>query len=155
MGAEPGLTLRPLAAADAEAYGEAASEEPGEPAALSAARAPFDAAAEIAAWETSPGKDAFAVEEAGRLVAVVSLQRSGPGEAEAAYWVRRSERGRGLATTALRLLAARAFGDLGLERLWLEIYPDNPASFRVAEKCGFVHEGVRESDGMAIYGLVT
>jgi ribosomal-protein-alanine N-acetyltransferase len=151
VGAQPGLTLRPLAAADADEYGVAAAEEPGEPAALSGAPEPFDATAEIRAWVEHRANEAFAVEEDGRLVAIVSLQPSDPGEAEGAYWVRRSERGRGLATAALRLLTEAAW-DRGLDRVWLEIYPDNPASFRVAQKCGFADEGVRE-DGMAVYAL--
>jgi len=65
--------------------------------------------------------------------------------------VRRSERGRGLATEALRLLT-QAARDQGLDRLWLEIHQDNPASFRVAEKCGFRDEG-RRDDGMQVYAL--
>ena len=72
MGAQPRLTLRPLGAADAAAYAEGAAEEPGEPAALSAARWPFDAGAEIAVWEPDPLRNAFAVEETGRLVGIVS-----------------------------------------------------------------------------------
>ena len=150
MGAQPRLTLRPLAASDADAYAGGAAEEPGEPAALSGAPQPFDAAAEIRAWVEHPANEAFAVEEASRLVAIVSLQPSAPGEAEGAYWVRRSERGRGLATAALRLLAERAFAQ-GLARVWLEIHPRNRASFRVAEKCGFRYEAERED--MAIYVL--
>ena len=83
-------------------------------------------------------------------------------EAEVAYWVCREERGRGVATAALRVLAdwalstdadsretAAAGGgadalpadDVGagphLRRLWLEIDPGHPASMRVAEKAGF------------------
>jgi RimJ/RimL family protein N-acetyltransferase len=139
VGAQPRLTLRPLTAADAAAYAEAAAEEPGEPAALSAAVEPFDAAAEIAAWEPDPLRDAFAVEAAGRLVGIVSLQVSGPGQAEAAYWVRRSQRGRGLATEALGLLTGLAW-KRGYERLWLEIDPWNDASLRVADKAGYRYE---------------
>ena len=148
MGAEPRLTLRPLAAADAAAYAEGAAEEAGEPAALSAARWPFDAAAEIAVWEPDPRRNAFAVEEDGRLVGVVSLQATGPGEAEAAYWVRRADRGRGVATRALGLLAALA-AERGLALLWLEISPSNGPSLRVAERSGFTPG--KQRDGMVIW----
>jgi RimJ/RimL family protein N-acetyltransferase len=126
--------------ADATAYAEAAAEEPGEPAHLCAAAWPFDAAAEIAVWEPDPDRNAFAVEEEGRLVGAVSLQRSGPAEAEAAYWVRRSERGRGIATEALRLLTALALDERGFERLWLEIDPWHDASLRVAARAGYRYE---------------
>jgi hypothetical protein len=39
------------------------------------------------------------------------------------------------------LLAGWAFGELALARLWLVIEPENVASRRVAERCGFVREG--------------
>jgi RimJ/RimL family protein N-acetyltransferase len=148
VGTQPRLTLRPLGAADAAAYAEGAAEEPGEPAALSAARWPFDPAAEIAVWEPDPLRNAFAVEEDARLVGIVSLQDSGPGEAEAAYWVRRAERGRGVATGALEMLAALA-PERGLAVLWLEISPSNAASLRVAEKSGFASRERR--GGMVIW----
>jgi RimJ/RimL family protein N-acetyltransferase len=58
------------------------------------------------------------------------------------YWVARHARGRGVATSTLRLLADWAFRELGVERLELTSAPDNEASHRVAERCGFVREGV-------------
>ncbi len=45
-------------------------------------------------------------------------------------------------TRALRLLAAYAFGSLGLARLELYTLLDNVASQRVAERAGFVRAGV-------------
>jgi RimJ/RimL family protein N-acetyltransferase len=54
-------------------------------------------------------------------------------------------RGRGVATHAVRLLARWAFDDLGLARLALTCAPDNHASQRVAERCGFSREGVLRS----------
>ncbi len=58
------------------------------------------------------------------------------------YFVRTSERGRGLAADIGRLLAEFAFGDLWIQRLEILIEPDNAASLRVAEKLGAVREGV-------------
>jgi RimJ/RimL family protein N-acetyltransferase len=58
------------------------------------------------------------------------------------YWVARPARGRGVATRALRLLARRSLEDLELQRLELITDPANVASQRVAEKVGFVREGV-------------
>jgi RimJ/RimL family protein N-acetyltransferase len=57
------------------------------------------------------------------------------------YWVASGERGRGLATTALRLLAGWAFETLALERLELITDPDNAASQRVAQQAGFERRG--------------
>jgi RimJ/RimL family protein N-acetyltransferase len=56
------------------------------------------------------------------------------------YWLGPGARGRGLATSAVRLLASWAFDELDLARLALLAEPDNVASQRVAERCGFVRE---------------
>ena len=58
------------------------------------------------------------------------------------YWIVPAARGRGVCTTALRLLSAWALEDLGLQRLELVTDPDNAASQRVAEKAGFRREGI-------------
>ena len=46
---------------------------------------------------------------------------------------------------ALRLITDWALGELGLERVELHIDPENTASIRVAERCGYVREGVLRS----------
>ena len=53
-------------------------------------------------------------------------------------------RGRGVATSAVRLLSKWAFTELGLERLQLSL-PANVASRRVAEKAGYHYEGTLRS----------
>jgi RimJ/RimL family protein N-acetyltransferase len=65
-------------------------------------------------------------------------------EAELGYVVARHARGRGVARGALELLTKWGF-DRGLERLELRISSDNEASLRVAERCGYVREGVLRS----------
>jgi RimJ/RimL family protein N-acetyltransferase len=67
------------------------------------------------------------------------------GCAAVGYWLAPGARGRGLATHAVRLLAQWAFAELGLARLELTCGPDNEASQRVAERCGFVREGLLRS----------
>ena len=57
----------------------------------------------------------------------------------------RRTRGRGVATHAVRLIADWAFRDLQVARLDLNCGPDNLASQRVAERCGFTREGVLRS----------
>jgi RimJ/RimL family protein N-acetyltransferase len=69
----------------------------------------------------------------------------GQGRAAIGYWLAPRARGRGVATHAVRLLAGWAFGDLHLARLELTCGPDNLASQRVAERCGFTREGVLRS----------
>jgi len=65
-----------------------------------------------------------------------------PGLAEVGYWLRREARGHGAATTAVRLVAGWAFGELGIRRLNLQTAPENLASQRVAERAGFTREGL-------------
>ena len=66
-------------------------------------------------------------------------------EAELGYMLAPAARGRGIATEALRQLSDWAFGTLGARRLQLLISVDNRASSRVAQRAGFLHEGVLRS----------
>jgi RimJ/RimL family protein N-acetyltransferase len=67
------------------------------------------------------------------------------GRGEVGYWLLGRARGRGAATRAVRLLVSYAFGVVGLERLDLFTLLENAASERVAERAGFVREGVLRS----------
>jgi RimJ/RimL family protein N-acetyltransferase len=77
-------------------------------------------------------------------VAVVPRLDRDTRTAELGYVVVREARGRGVATEALRLLTEWAFGS-GMLRIELLISVDNPASKRVAQRCGYVREGVLRS----------
>jgi len=80
---------------------------------------------------------------AGELLGAIDLATSPEREAaEIGYWVKREERGRGVATAALRLMAAFAFEQVGVERLELMTETPNVASQRLAERLGFRREGV-------------
>jgi RimJ/RimL family protein N-acetyltransferase len=70
------------------------------------------------------------------------LHEADPGLAEIGYWLRREARGHGAATTAVRLVANWAFGELGIERLNLTTLPENAPSQRVAGRAGFTREGL-------------
>jgi RimJ/RimL family protein N-acetyltransferase len=67
------------------------------------------------------------------------------GEVELGYIVAPAERGRGLAVAILRMLTEWAFSELRAQRIYLMIDVDNPASERVAQRCGYVREGVLRS----------
>jgi len=54
--------------------------------------------------------------------------------------------GKGYGTDALRALAAFAFGELNLNRLWLRVYEDNVRARKSYEKVGFVVEGRLRQD---------
>lgn len=52
-----------------------------------------------------------------------------------------ASRGRGYGTDALAALCDFGFGELRLERIWLDVFTDNPRAIRSYEKAGFVAEG--------------
>jgi RimJ/RimL family protein N-acetyltransferase len=63
-------------------------------------------------------------------------------EGEIGYMVIPAARGRGIAPRAVELLTRWGFDELGLLRLELRIDVENPASERVAERSGYVRDGV-------------
>jgi RimJ/RimL family protein N-acetyltransferase len=60
------------------------------------------------------------------------------------YWLAAPARGRGAATTALRLLSAWAFANRGVAELRLWAHADNTASRAVAERAGYVRDPERD-----------
>ncbi|MFE2552460.1 GNAT family N-acetyltransferase [Streptomyces sp. NPDC059355] len=90
-------------------------------------------------------------EEEGRILGHVVLKGAVPGaaSAEVGYWTAAHARGRDVAPRALRTLtdwAFASFGVGGLTRLELLHQVDNPASCRVAQKCGYELTGVLAAD---------
>jgi RimJ/RimL family protein N-acetyltransferase len=78
------------------------------------------------------------------------------------YWVRTSCTGRGIASTAARLLAQFGFEELGLQRIEIVAAVGNTGSRRAAEKTGAVQEGILrkrlvlhgQTHDAALYSLV-
>jgi ribosomal-protein-alanine N-acetyltransferase len=64
---------------------------------------------------------------------------------EVGYWLLPQARGKGLATRSVQLVSRWALQDLQLARLSLCTEPANERSQRVAERSGFVREGVLRS----------
>jgi RimJ/RimL family protein N-acetyltransferase len=62
--------------------------------------------------------------------------------AEIGYWLARPFWGRGVMTAVVRRLCRHAFEQFGLVKITAHVFPHNPASARVLEKCGFQEEGV-------------
>jgi RimJ/RimL family protein N-acetyltransferase len=93
-------------------------------------------------------REAFAALDGdGRLVGLglaFGIDRA-EGEAELGYIVTPEARGRGLGTAILRALTDWAFAATGVRRLRLVVDVENPASLRVAERSGYVREGVMRS----------
>lgn len=88
------------------------------------------------------------------IVGAISLFRTawGLGSTEVGYGVRPRYRGRGYATEATIGLTRWALRSGGLRRVELRAHPDNLASLRVAEKAGFVREGVLREASLAADG---
>lgn len=98
-----------------------------------------------------------------RAIGSVSLTDFGHGNAMVRYWLLPESRGLGLTTQAVKLLADWAFSALDIGRLAMLIEPENQASQAVAERSGFVREGLLRQlmegrDGhridLLIYGLL-
>ena len=98
------------------------------------------------------------------LLGSISLMRFSwqHARAEVGYWLAREARGQGHVTRAVRLISDWGFRHLGLERIDLLAATENPASQRVAERCGFSREAVLRSylqgkegrQDMVAYGLL-
>ncbi len=111
-------------------------------------------------------RDGFAIEDAATgaflgMAGLVSIERQ-ESQGEIGYVVACEARGRGIATRALRLVTDHALGEIGLERVELYIDVENVPSLRVAERCGYVREGVSRSRyvkpgrraDMAVYSML-
>lgn len=61
------------------------------------------------------------------------------------YWLLPLGRGRGLATSAVRLISTWAVAELGVTNIRLVTEPDNTRSHRVAERSGFRRVGAAEA----------
>lgn len=98
------------------------------------------------------------------LLGSISLMRFSwqHARAEVGYWLAKPARGLGHTTRAVRLITEWGFRSLGLQRIDLMAATENPASQRVAERCGFTREAVLRSylqgkDGrqdMVAFGLL-
>ena len=59
---------------------------------------------------------------------------------EAAEW------GKGYGTDAVQAIVGFGFAELRLERIWLNVWTENPRARRTYEKAGFVHEATLRHD---------
>jgi len=143
------LTLRPCVAEDAEAIQRLVSD-------IEIARNtlniphpyPDGGAAEWIAKHAGPLEDdqeivfVIVVRDSGELAGVMGLVPKKHDRAEIGYWIGVPYWGRGYATEAARAVIAYAF-EAGFNRVEAEHFSRNPASGRVMQKAGMVHEGRR------------
>jgi RimJ/RimL family protein N-acetyltransferase len=83
--------------------------------------------------------------QSGELAGSMSVRFRGEGRGEFGYLMAAGFRGRGLGTRALRLFASWAFQTHALARLEVLVQPENEPSLAMAERAGFVREGVLRS----------
>ncbi len=88
----------------------------------------------------------FAIEADGgagpsRFAGSINVRNTGSGWGEIGFGAHPGVRGRGVMTTAVRLITNWAFEDRGLQAISWEAYEGNVASLKVAWKTGFTLEG--------------
>lgn len=139
-----GLTLRPLRAEDAEPLLETCRDlavaewtTVPQPYSLNMAQQ-WCAAPPGRAW-------AIAADEAElAFCGQIELRVHSRSSVSMGYMTAPWARGRGLMTSAVKLVRDYAFAS-GVQRAELCIHPANAGSLRVAEKAGFVYEGIRRN----------
>jgi RimJ/RimL family protein N-acetyltransferase len=67
--------------------------------------------------------------------------RGGEGSLEIGYWIRADAIGQGLATELAAVLTRAGFEKVELDRVDVQVDPENERSLNVARKLGFVEEG--------------
>lgn len=79
------------------------------------------------------------------VLSIKTIDKSVP-KAELAYFIDKEYEGKGLVTKGLGWLVKYAFEQAKLARVYVRVHPDNIGSRRVAEKNGFLQEGVMRHD---------
>ncbi|EDY61233.1 MULTISPECIES: GNAT family N-acetyltransferase [Streptomyces] len=79
------------------------------------------------------------------LVGMLGLTMRSPGTAEIGYWATKEHRGNGYVTEAVRAASRWAFTELSIDRVEWRAEVGNQPSLAVAERAGFVVEGVLRS----------
>lgn len=83
---------------------------------------------------------------------------------ELSYFIDQAYEGRGYTSRVMPEIVKHCFEELGMEKLYLRIAPENMASIKIAEKSGFTKEGLmkkeyRTGEGalidIAYYGLLS
>jgi RimJ/RimL family protein N-acetyltransferase len=147
-----GIVLRPWALGDAQAVLDAYQDEAIQRWHVRRVDSLTEAEEWITDWQRGWAAETgahWAVVEADRDVplgrAALKHLAFADGTADVAYWTVPAARGTGVCPRAVDAMASWAFEVAGFHRLVLEHAVANTASCRVAEKTGFVEEGVHRS----------
>lgn len=98
----------------------------------------------------------FMVEQKSELVAVVFLKNFDKkvNKCEVSYFTDKESEGQGIATQAVKEIAAKAFNDYNISKLFCRIDTNNTASNKVARKVGFQLEGILKQEFQIADGSV-
>lgn len=138
----PGLVLRPLEVSDAAALFVAHADPETQKYRVAG---PHKEVAETERYirNTLARGHAWAITaDGGEALGRIALRTPRAGVGEFGIFLRREAQGRGLASKAVRLVEAYAFGELDLHRLSAAIDPDNSASISLFLRAGFQREGL-------------
>ncbi len=140
----PGVVLRPLELADAEALFAAHGDAETHHFWSSPAHASVEETrAYIAETLAIEGAHVWAITESGgEALGRIALFNVREGVGEIGVIMRREATGRGLASKALNLVIEYGFGPLGLHRIGADIDPDNTNSISLFLRAGFQREGL-------------
>ena len=109
-------------------------------------------AAELPVAAQTAADSTEAVLPAATPAAQLRLDLSGQ-DAEISYSVAASERGKGIGTLLIQMAVSHARNVSGIRTLTAEVLPDNTASRRIFEKCGFHLSGEKPGKLLYIYKL--
>lgn len=92
-------------------------------------------------WAVELKETGEAIGCVGYLPASGSNLEIGEDQCEVGYWIAKPYWGQGICTEAMRAVVDYCFNVKGFSVLWGDYFPENPASGRVMEKCGFTDTG--------------
>ena len=92
-------------------------------------------------WAVELKETSEAIGCVGYLPAAASNLDIDEGQCEVGYWIAKPYWDKGICTEAMRTVVDYCFNVKGFEVLWGDYFPENPASGRVMEKCGFIDTG--------------
>ncbi|MDQ4141273.1 MAG: GNAT family N-acetyltransferase [Bacteroidota bacterium] len=78
-------------------------------------------------------------------IALKNLEKRVP-KAEIGYYLDAAAEGKGLASEALRAVTIFGFDTIGVNKIFIKMPVQNERSYRLAERCGFIREGLLRQD---------
>ncbi|NDP20074.1 MAG: GNAT family N-acetyltransferase [Paludibacter sp.] len=91
-----------------------------------------------------------------KLVGLIAMKDSdfGNRKTEIGYWLSEAFQNKGIITKSCKALIQYAFDTLEINRIQIKVATQNYKSQRVAERLGFVHEGIEREGELHTHGFV-